>query len=228
MTILRRATTTVRRYSTQSSAAIRGKPKWPLSKSKPDRRQRIPTPPISQPQTPISPNFNSSEFTCLRDLLTNQNLKPGPELENALNLARIDPTEALLLEIFNHLDSSPKPLFTLFRWVEKQPGFEFSVAVFNAMVNSLGKAREFDSAWSLILHHIKASKSPNLDTFAIMIRRYARAGEFAFGFLHTYPILVPFSVCIIELISSDNSILGKNSKGIVFLILFKFLTFGSA
>lgn len=81
-----------------------------------------------------------------------------------------------MLEIFNHLDSSPKPLFTLFRWAEKQPGFEFSVAVFNAMVNSLGKAREFDSAWSLILHHIKASKSPNLDTFAIMIRRYARAG----------------------------------------------------
>ncbi|KAL0312046.1 UNVERIFIED_CONTAM: Pentatricopeptide repeat-containing protein, mitochondrial [Sesamum radiatum] len=44
------------------------------------------------------------------------------------------------------------------------------MAVFNAMVNSLGKAREFDSAWCLILDQIKGdpSRRPDSDTFLIM------------------------------------------------------------
>lgn len=83
---------------------------------------------------------------------------------------------SLLLEFFTHFDSSPKPLFTLFLWAEKQPGYEFSVDVFNSMVNVLGKAREFDSLWSLILERINAGEKLNLDTFAILIRRYARTG----------------------------------------------------
>lgn len=46
------------------------------------------------------------------------------------------------------------------------------------MVNVLGKAREFESAWSLILDRSNknASEGPDLDTFAVMIRRYGRAG----------------------------------------------------
>lgn len=54
--------------------------------------------------------------------------------------------------------------------------------VFNAMVDSLGKAREFDSAWSIILDQITGdlSERPNFDTYVIMIRRYARAGNLSF------------------------------------------------
>lgn len=84
---------------------------------------------------------------------------------------------SLLLEFFTHFDSSPKPLFTLFLWAEKQPGYEFSVDVFNSMVNVLGKAREFDSLWSLILERINAGEKLNLDTFAILIRRYALTND---------------------------------------------------
>lgn len=181
VTLLCRTANAIRRTSTRSSSLDLAKPKWPITKSKPNRcRQLIPIPPpISLlPQNPKSPNFNSTEYTKLYDILSNQDVKPGPELENALNMAKIDPDEALLLEIFNHLDSSPKPLITLFHWAEKQPGYQFSVTLFNAMINALGKAREFDSAWSLILDNIEAGKMPNIDTFAIMIRRYTRAGMF--------------------------------------------------
>lgn len=53
------------------------------------------------------------------------------------------------------------------------------MVVFNAMVDSLGRAREFDSAWCIILDQIKGdpSESPDFDTYVIMIRRYARAGR---------------------------------------------------
>lgn len=43
----------------------------------------------------------------------------------------------------------------------------------------LSKSRDFDSAWSLVLDRIGGDEEPALvsrDTFAIMIRRYARAG----------------------------------------------------
>lgn len=44
----------------------------------------------------------------------------------------------------------------------------------------LGKSKKFDSAWSLVLDRIGGDEKPPAfvsgDTFAIMIRRYARAG----------------------------------------------------
>lgn len=120
--------------------------------------------------------LSSTDFTTLRDILSNPRIEPGQELEDVLNQTGIQPNEALVLEIFNQLDSSPKPLFTLFLWTEKQPGFGFSVAVFNAMVNALGMAREFDRAWDLILERLNGNERPNIDSFVIMIRRYARAG----------------------------------------------------
>lgn len=58
------------------------------------------------------------------------------------------------------------------------------MVVFNAMVDSLCKAREFDSAWCIILDQIKGdpSESPDFDTYVIMIRRYARAGNISFEY----------------------------------------------
>lgn len=64
-------------------------------------------------------------------------------------------------------------------WAEKQPGYLFSVGIFNAIIKVLARAREFESAWCLILGRIKrALEGPDVDTFAILIRRYACAGTF--------------------------------------------------
>ncbi|KAL3650874.1 hypothetical protein CASFOL_007277 [Castilleja foliolosa] len=142
-----------------------------------------PQPPTPPPQNPSSAH---SEFTHISKILYDPALKPGPELEEALTALQINPIPNLLLDIFNHFDSTPKPLFTLFNWARNRPDYQFSIAVFNAMVNSLAKAREFDSAWSLILHQIKEDhKRPDIDTFRIMIRRYARAG-LSFAAIRTF------------------------------------------
>ncbi|XP_027079991.2 uncharacterized protein [Coffea arabica] len=171
-------TTAGRLFSTQSrlSSPINHRTKWPPPKPNPKPFQSKSTPP--QFQNPKSPNFDSSpDFTTLSNLLTNPSLEPDPELENALNQARVEPRPDLLLQIFNHFDSSPKPLYIFYLWAEKQPGFKFSLAVFNALINLLGKAREFNRAWALIHDKINASEErPNFDSFVIMIRRFARAG----------------------------------------------------
>lgn len=153
----------------------------------------IPIHPLSKrnpPQPPApSPSAAGTDFARISDVLLNPALRPGPELEEALTATEVNPTSELLLEIFKHFDSSAKPLFTLFKWAQKMPDCQFSMLVFNAMVNSLGKAREFDSAWCLILDQIEGNPSerPDFDTFVILIRRYSRTGNISFIILvHSY------------------------------------------
>ena len=99
----------------------------------------------------------------------------------------MDPDPSLVQAIFEHFDSSPKLLHDLFLWAERKPGFKSSATLFDSMVNILGKSREFEDAWSLVLNRIgdgkEGSTLVSVNTFAILIRRYARAGNFLDIFL---------------------------------------------
>lgn len=85
-------------------------------------------------------------------------------------------------------------------WAEKQPGYLFSVGIFNAIIKVLARAREFESAWCLILGRVKrALEGPDVDTFAILIRRYACAGM-------TSPAIRTLEfACSLDLIHCSNS-----------------------
>ncbi|GAB2275578.1 hypothetical protein Dimus_010336 [Dionaea muscipula] len=126
-----------------------------------------------------NPNFPEKDFTTLCSLLRNPTLSPGPDLENALEQTGIKPSPCLLQAIFDHLDSSPKPLFTLFKWAWKKPDFERSSLILNSIIDILGKSREFGSAWMLLLDHVDGDDGSwlvSVESFTVMIRRYARAG----------------------------------------------------
>lgn len=81
--------------------------------------------------------------------------------------------------MFDRLDSSPKPLFGLFEWARRKPGFEVSKGVVNSVVNVLAKAREFDLAWSVVRDYVDEGDggSASVESFVVLIRRYARAGR---------------------------------------------------
>ncbi|KAJ9183434.1 hypothetical protein P3X46_007287 [Hevea brasiliensis] len=138
--------------------------------------QHLPSPTSSQN---ANPNYSQHDFSTLCNLLRNPNISPGPSLEAALDRTEIQPELNLLLALFDHFDSSPKLLETLFLWAERKPGFQSSAMLLSSVVNVLGKAKEFDSAWCLVLDRIGGDKGPvlvSIDTFAILIRRYTRAG----------------------------------------------------
>ncbi|OUZ99659.1 Pentatricopeptide repeat [Macleaya cordata] len=174
----------------QSWLSIPGNPliKWP--EQQPHRPKPNPQSDTSlssylqeqqQQQQNPNPNFLQRECTIICNLLRDNNLSPGPTLEAALSQTGIKPCPTLLQTIFPHFDSSPKPLFTLFQWAEKQPSFHPTATLFNSMIDLLAKFREFDSAWSLLNDHLKSddetpSSMISSDSFAILIRRYARAG----------------------------------------------------
>lgn len=165
--------------SDQSWLSIPGKPiiNWP---HQPFTFPNSETDLIRKPDP--NPNFSQNEFSIVSDLLRNPIISPGSSFHDALDRTGIEPGPSLLQAVFDHFDSSPKLLHSLFLWAEKKPGFRPTETLFSSMINVLAKSRGFDYAWSLILERIGGEdEEPTLvsgDAFVIMIRRYARAGTF--------------------------------------------------
>lgn len=138
----------------------------------------VPVNTLIPPYTPPH-NFSQTDFSVISDLLRNPTISSGPSLESELNQTGVEPEPGLLLAIFEHFDHSPKLLHALFRWAESKPEFKSSAALFNCMIKVLAKAKEFDSAWRMLLDKIDGHEAPDFvskDTFVILIRRYAQAG----------------------------------------------------
>lgn len=164
--------------SEQSWLSVPGKPliSWPREPCAPPNPQPDPNP---NPNPSPGAEFSQNEFAAISELLKNPNISGGLSLHTALDRTGIEPSPTLLQAVFDHFDSSPNLLYSLFLWAEKQPGFGASASLFSSVINVLAKSREFDSAWSLILDRIGKPEELTLvsgDTFVIMIRRYARAG----------------------------------------------------
>uniref|UniRef100_A0A6N2L0C7 Pentacotripeptide-repeat region of PRORP domain-containing protein n=1 Tax=Salix viminalis TaxID=40686 RepID=A0A6N2L0C7_SALVM len=172
-----------RHFSAVSSAeswlSVQGNPliKWPHNPNlapSPSAEQQN-----SSPTSNSNRNCHHNDFFTLCNILKDPKIQLGPSLQTALDRTGIEPEIGLIQAVFDHFDSSPKLLHHVFLWAEKKPGFQLSGALFNSMVNLLGKAREFSSAWCLMLDKIGGNEGGDLvssDTFAILIRRYTRAG----------------------------------------------------
>lgn len=100
------------------------------------------------------------------------------EMESALQktVSAIDPylVEKVLCMHVNNW----KIAYGFFVWAGRQPGYQHTTEVCNAMVNILGKVKQFDIAWEVIEQMSKGEKegsSVTAKTFGIMFRRYAAA-----------------------------------------------------
>ncbi|KAJ7958718.1 Pentatricopeptide repeat [Quillaja saponaria] len=168
--------------------------------------------PLAEPT--LNPNsssdFSRDDFSTISNLLTDPSISPGTVLETALDRTGFEPSPILLQAVFDHFRSSTELLLTLFLWTEKQPGFHPSISLFNSMINVLGKAKEFDSAWDLVHCRIGRKEGAAVvsrETFAILIRRYARAG------------LPQSAIRTYEFVRNLNSFLDSESERRLFEIL---------
>uniref|UniRef100_A0A6P3YWN9 pentatricopeptide repeat-containing protein At5g11310, mitochondrial-like n=1 Tax=Ziziphus jujuba TaxID=326968 RepID=A0A6P3YWN9_ZIZJJ len=162
--------------SNQSWLSVPGKPviNWPHQPFTPPHPETT-----SIPKPDPIPSFSYNEFSIIGDLLRDPSISPGSSFHSVLDQTGIEPGPDMLQAVFDHFDSSPKLLHSLFLWAKRKPRFQPTELLLSSMINVLAKSREFDSAWSLILEHVNKDEEPNLvsgDAFVIMIRRYARAG----------------------------------------------------
>ncbi|MCL7042912.1 hypothetical protein MKW94_016130 [Papaver nudicaule] len=63
---------------------------------------------------------------------------------------------------------------SFFRWAEKQQGFEHTTGIYNALVDSLGKIKQFQLIWDIV-YCMKRKGILTNETFGLIMRRYARA-----------------------------------------------------
>ncbi|GAB2277297.1 hypothetical protein Dimus_012005 [Dionaea muscipula] len=135
--------------------------------------------PLTKPTIPTLEPSNDAELVS-KILLDHHN--PFHAMESSLQLHGISLSSHLLHQTLLRLKHFSKVAFSFFSWAltqsrsQAQPHFTPDVASFNLIVDILGKVRQFDVAWQLILQMQTLNLKPESSTFLILIRRLIAAG----------------------------------------------------
>ncbi|KAK8526273.1 hypothetical protein V6N13_017324 [Hibiscus sabdariffa] len=98
----------------------------------------------------------------------------GSNAQELLGNASIEVSPSLVVEVLKRLSNAGVIALSFFTWAEKQKGFKYDTESYNALIEALGKIKQFKLVWSLV-NDMKSRKLLNKDTFALISRRYARA-----------------------------------------------------
>ncbi|KAF7827699.1 pentatricopeptide repeat-containing protein [Senna tora] len=99
---------------------------------------------------------------------------PNSSVEASLSHVLVEVPPELVVEVLKKLSNAGVLALSFFRWAEKQKGFKYSTESYNALIEALGKIRQFKMVWNLV-DDMKHKKLLAKDTFALVARRYARA-----------------------------------------------------
>lgn len=120
----------------------------------------------------LNPDVNIG-FTAERICKTLSS-SPKSSIEASLSDVLVEVSPELVVEVLKKLSNAGILALSFFRWAEKQKGFKYSTESYNALIEALGKIRQFKMIWTLI-DEMKHKRLLTKDTFALVARRYARA-----------------------------------------------------
>ncbi|KAA8532596.1 hypothetical protein F0562_032588 [Nyssa sinensis] len=123
-----------------------------------------------------NPDVESSQIAedteKLLKMLTSHGTSSG--IESVLNSADVQVSPALVVEVLKKLSNAGFLALSFFRWAEKQKGFKYSTESYNALIEALGKIKQFKMIWNLV-SDMKQKGLLTKEAFALIARRYARA-----------------------------------------------------
>lgn len=90
-------------------------------------------------------------------------------------------TESLVLQVLRRFSNGWNQAYGFFIWAKSQTGYMHSAQSYNAMVDVLGKCRNFDLMWELVDEMKKSEESGlvTLDTMSKVMRRLAKSGKYS-------------------------------------------------
>ncbi|KAL8055530.1 hypothetical protein ABFS82_04G061700 [Erythranthe guttata] len=97
-------------------------------------------------------------------------------MEAVLDECGINLNHKLVLCVLQRFNHARKPAFRFFRWAGDRPGFSHNSTTYNAMMNILGKTRQFETLVSL-LEEMGEKGLLTMETFTICIKVFAAAKE---------------------------------------------------
>ncbi|CAH8261449.1 unnamed protein product [Arabidopsis lyrata] len=90
-------------------------------------------------------------------------------------------TESLVLQVLRRFSNGWNQAYGFFIWAKSQTGYMHSGQSYNAMVDVLGKCRNFDLMWEVVDEMKKSEESGlvTLDTMSKVMRRLAKSGKYS-------------------------------------------------
>ncbi|BFG17172.1 hypothetical protein CerSpe_034460 [Prunus speciosa] len=122
------------------------------------------------------PGANNHEITedaerICRILSTSNSKSP---IDSFLDGTSVEVSPALVVEVLKKLSNAGVLALSFFRWAEKQKGFKHTMESYNALIEALGKIKQFKMIWELV-NDMKSKGLLSKETFALISRRYSRA-----------------------------------------------------
>ncbi|KAI3449995.1 hypothetical protein Pfo_006660 [Paulownia fortunei] len=97
-------------------------------------------------------------------------------MEAVLDDCGINLSHELVLGVLQTFKHARKPAFRFFCWAAEKPGFAHDSRTYNAMMNILGKTRQFETMVS-VLEEMGEKGLLTIETFSICIKAFAAAKE---------------------------------------------------
>ncbi|XP_031288001.1 pentatricopeptide repeat-containing protein At3g62470, mitochondrial-like [Pistacia vera] len=97
-------------------------------------------------------------------------------MEAVLDECGINISHDLVIEVLERFRHARKPAFRFFCWAGEKPGFAHDSRTYNAMMNILGKTRQFETMVSM-LEEMGTKNRLTVDTFKIAMNAFAAAKE---------------------------------------------------
>ncbi|OMP08437.1 hypothetical protein COLO4_06474 [Corchorus olitorius] len=152
----------------------------------------------------------SEEADSLSQILLTQH-NPFHAMESSIQLHGISLTPPLLEQILLRLQHSSKIALSFFLYSKSLPTPSplLSTTSYTLIIDILGKVRQFDVVWQLILEMDQTNISPDSSTFMILIRRLIAAGLTRQA-IRAYDDMGCFVTADLE--SSDSDSVSQNSS----------------
>ncbi|CAK9150553.1 unnamed protein product [Ilex paraguariensis] len=128
------------------------------------------------PPKPSLPSLEPSNDAELVSHILLQHHNPFHTMESSLQLNGIILTPHLVHQTLLRLKNVSKIALSFFTWTKQQPYFHHDAVSYNLLVDILGKVRQFDVVWQLIVEMDQKKIKPTTTTFLILIRRLISAG----------------------------------------------------
>lgn len=123
----------------------------------------------------ISGIEDSKDADMICRLLVEQH-NPFHAMEGALQLNGIRVNPSLVYQVLLRLKNASKVALGFFVWAKEQAGYQHTAGTYNVMIDIMGKVKQFDVVWRLIMELGEKQSQMGVKTFAILIRRYIAAG----------------------------------------------------
>ncbi|KAM1193700.1 hypothetical protein ACFX13_020952 [Malus domestica] len=117
-------------------------------------------------KTPLLKNPKVSEGAdkICKFLSTSSSSSP---IESLLNGASVDVSPTLVVAVLKKFSNAGVLALSFFRWVEKRKGFKHNTESYNALIEALGKIKQFKMVWELV-NDMKIKGLLSKETFALI------------------------------------------------------------